>query len=381
MFEAGQHMGMTRASQSWRVAMPLTDAFGGHGGIALYNRDVLHALDADARVSNITAFPRIAGNGGQRETYPTKLDWKADAAGSLPRYMTSALWGALRPSRADLVWCAHVNLLPVADIMARLTGAPLILAIYGTEAWEPFERKSSIAPLKRVARVVSISEYTSSRFREWSRFPEYRTDIVANAIDLDAYSAGGKDPELEASFDLGGRKVAMIFGRMHPTEGRKGFDEMLEAWPLVMREEPEAVLVLAGDGGDRARLQSKAEDLGIAGSVRFTGSVPEEKKAAYYRLADAYVMPSRQEGFGFVHLEAMACGVPAVASKADGAREAVRDGAIGALVDPEDSTDIARQTLAAFARPRGIPEGLAHFAFPRFAAEISRVLDRTMDTR
>ena len=74
----------------------------------------------------------------------------------------------------------------------------------------------------------------------------------------------------------------------------------------------------------------------ILARFHLTGRIAEEEKVAHYHLADAYVMPSRGEGFGIVILEAMACGVPALASSKDGGREALLDGKLGLLVDPDD---------------------------------------------
>ncbi len=77
----------------------------------------------------------------------------------------------------------------------------------------------------------------------------------------------------------------------------------------------------------------------------WAGYIPESEKADHYRLADAYAMPGRGEGFGIVYLEALAWGVPVVASQVDSGREAVRDGALGILVDPNDAKDIKRGIL------------------------------------
>ncbi len=96
---------------------------------------------------------------------------------------------------------------------------------------------------------------------------------------------------------------------------------------------------------------------------------------AHYRLADAYVMPSRGEGFGFVFLEALACGVPVVASCIDGGREAVRDGALGTLVDPREPSDVIRGIEHALAQPTGqVPLGLKYFAFENFTARVHAFL-------
>jgi glycosyltransferase involved in cell wall biosynthesis len=112
--------------------------------------------------------------------------------------------------------------------------------------------------------------------------------------------------------------------------------------------------------------------------VVFTGYVPEWEKSDLYRLADAYVMPSRGEGFGIVLLESMACGTPVVASRVDGGCEALRDGELGVLVDPADSTDIRQGVLKALKRPRLIPVGLEGFSFDRFVARVGMLLDRVL---
>lgn len=357
-----------------RILMLLTDGFGGHGGIALYNRDVLHALSCAAAVSRIDAVPRIAGPFDQ--PLPGKVAWHGGAARGAAAYVVASLRRAWGMGRGDMVWCAHVNLLPLAALVSRATGARLVLAIYGTEAWQPFERARSVKALQYVDHVVSISTVTARRFAEWSGYPLDDCTIVANAIDTTLYGDAPRDPSLVERYDLDGKRVVMIFGRMHPTERQKGFDELIGAMPAILDREPEAIALLAGDGADRPRLEALAGDLGVADAIRFAGRIDEREKAAHYRLADAFVMPGRQEGFGFVHLEAMACGTPTVASKLDGSIEAVGHGELGGLVDPDDSASIVRETLAALAKPRGIPDGLARFEFARFAREIEGVIER-----
>jgi glycosyltransferase involved in cell wall biosynthesis len=134
--------------------------------------------------------------------------------------------------------------------------------------------------------------------------------------------------------------------------------------------------LIVGDGPDRRRLEEKAKSLGMDEHVVFAGLIPEAEKADHYRLADAYVMPSRGEGFGIVHLEAMACGIPAVASKVDGSREAVRDGALGILVDPSDQEDVKTGVLESLNRPKGVvPEGLDYFSYSYFEQRLHRIVE------
>lgn len=357
-----------------RILYLLTDGYGGYGGIALYNRDVLEAMAGDPTVERIVAVPRIIGE--HDSTIDPKIEWKEAAAGSIAGYILHTLRACLTERPFDVIYCAHVNLLPVARMAKALTGAPMILALYGFEAWDPFERFSSRQALPSVDHILSISDYTWRRFAEWSKVDARRMTLVPNAIHLNDFSAGPKNPALEQHYGIVGRKVAMLFGRMNPTERRKGFDELIEALPQLRERDDRIVLMLAGGGDDMPRLKAKAAHLNVADTVIFTGMIDEQAKADHFRLADAYVMPSRQEGFGYVHLEAMACGIPAVASGADGAREAVRDGMLGEVIDPDDRQQIVDATLRAMQKARGVPPGLDFFGYDRFSDRIRSMIQK-----
>jgi phosphatidylinositol alpha-1,6-mannosyltransferase len=131
-----------------------------------------------------------------------------------------------------------------------------------------------------------------------------------------------------------------------------------------------------GDGNDRKRLEKKAERLNVRERVVFAGFVPESEKTDHYCLGDAYVMPSRGEGFGIVYLEAMACGLPTVGGKADGSRDALRDGQLGVLVDPGDPGDIIRGIKEAISQPRRVPEGLEYFDRVNFVKRVHAIVEK-----
>ena len=158
----------------------------------------------------------------------------------------------------------------------------------------------------------------------------------------------------------------------------KGFDEMLEAMPALLARNPDLVYLIAGDGNDRARLEQKAADLGIAAATRFVGRIPEDRKPDYFRLADVYAMPSRGEGFGFVFIEALACGTPVVAGKFDGGYEAIMAGKLGMAIDPDDRDAIVEAVSRQLTAVREIPADLRFFDFPNFTDRIWKALKQTI---
>ena len=209
----------------------------------------------------------------------------------------------------------------------------------------------------------------------WSNLTQKKYALLPNAITQSHYGVGPKSAELVEWYGLRGKTVVMTLGRLAAEEKYKGFDEIMDLLPALIKQIPQIAYVIVGDGDDRPRLEAKAKSLGVGDRVVFTGFIREAEKADHYRLADAFVMPGRGEGFGFVFLEALACGIPVVGSKLDGSREALRQGELGLLVDPDRPDDIAAGILEALKRPRGvIPEGLNYFSFENFTKRCHRLL-------
>ena len=345
-----------------RVVHIGTDSFGGHGGIALYNRELIAAIASHPAVDQVTVVPRLVS--GPLEPLPEKVTFlNAAAQGKF------AYFQAIRSLRkqADLVVCAHVNLLPVA----RLLGSAPLLMLYGIEAWKPLREPLSNRLAHGVRAIVSISNITRDRFVGWSDYggPSH---LLPNSIRPEWYGVRSRNHELVSRYGLEGKRVVMTLGRVLAAERYKGFDEMLELMPAL---DEDVVYLVAGGGDDIPRLQRKATALAIAHRVVFTGPVLEGEKTDLYNLADVYAMPSRGEGFGFVFLEAMACGVPVIASRLDGGREALRNGSLGQLVDPTSLDEIRVAIAEALRGEKCIPAGLDFFSFPNFERRAHAILD------
>lgn len=348
----------------------VTDAFGARGGIAKFNRDLLEALCHDSSVDEVVALPRhIVDPIG---SLPPKLTFERSSARGKGVYVGAA-FGALS-SGVHGVICGHLNLLPLAATVATAAGVPLLLVVHGVEAWDRSASPVIRASVRRVDALVAVSEFSRRRFLEWAKVGRAATAVVPNCVDLEAFVPGERRSELVRRYDLEGRTVMLTVARLSACERYKGVDELLELLPTLSGEIPNLAYLIVGDGDDRDRLQKKAESLGVDDRVRFAGYVAEAEKADHYRLADVFVMPGRGEGFGIVYLEALACGVPVIASSADASREVVLDGELGAVVDPADPAAIRRAIHETLQEPAPARDRLAYFSRERFEDRWRRVV-------
>lgn len=362
-------------SNTKRALVLLTDAYGGRGGIAKFNRDFLEALSSHPNYQQTIALPRVISD-PVTCAIPEKLQFEFTAANGKFAYVAKLFRLLYERKRFDVVVCGHINLLPMAWVASRLAGAPLMLMCHGTEVWQPTSRWIVNRLASTIGYLVAVSAVTRDRFRAWVKMSGQTDFILPNCVDLVRFQPRAKKQELLDRYQLHGKILIMTLARFSECERYKGVDEVLEALPSLIRSFPDLMYMAAGSGGDLPRLQRKAESLGIADRVIFPGQISESAKVDYYNLADAFVMPGRGEGFGIVYLEAMACGVPAVGSLLDGSREALLEGKLGVLVDPSDPTSVEKGIQQALRRARGVPPGLDYFSQHRFQERLRVILDK-----
>ena len=363
-----------------RILALVSDVFGSNGGIAKFNRDLLTAASASPAVSSVVAMMRTQIESAKN--LPIKIHYDTRGIGRDCRCLSGKI-NYLREFRhvlydykkIDLVICGIIGMVPIAYLIARIKRAPFCFIIHGVDAWQPDHSRLVNRLIGRASAVLAVSEYTKKQFIEWSGMDSDKVLILPNCYDPMCYGPGLRPKYLLERYGLQGKTIVMTLGRLAANEQYKGFDEIMERLPTLAKQIPDIAYLIVGNGDDKQRLQTKAEKLGIADRVVFTGYIPEQEKADHYRLADAYVMPGRGEGFGIVYLEAMACGIPTVASKLDGSRDALRDGQLGILADPNDLRDVQKAVLNALKKERGkIPEGLDYFSIGNYRRRTWRVL-------
>ncbi len=323
-----------------RILFVLPQVYGPPGGIQGYNRALLKATSE--------AFPRselaVTSVNDERIPDDAAVRGRVHFAGAGPRtrllhkarVIAKVLRGAWR-HRPELIVCGHINLMPAVWCLGALFGVRTMLVAFGIEAWSPAKFRRCAA--RRADRIVPISRYTAARMREWG-IPGDRMSILANPVDGDEFRP------LRTKVDGPSRNLLTV-ARLDSSERYKGVERVLEALPKIRERWPEVRYRVVGTGDDLPRLQKLAGALGVAAHVDFIGSSSDEGLLRLYNDSDLFVLLSVGEGFGFVFLEALACGTPALAGNRDGSVDALLGGRLGSCVAPDDSQAIISTVIGA----------------------------------
>ncbi len=232
----------------------------------------------------------------------------------------------------------------------------------------------------KAAVVFVASEYTSRKAAALYGIPDAKIQVMNNGLFLDDWRAwlNAAPPRTDT------RPTVLCVARLYR---RKSVDRLIAAaWPLVLEKIPEARLLIAGSGMEFGRLCALVRERGLATSVEMLGHIPPGAALApLYRAADLFCLPSMQENFGVVLLEAMAAGLPIAAFNAGAVPEVARDGCEALLAEADDFPALAvhithllqnageRQRLGA----AGMERVERHYRWERTIAPLAEWIERT----
>jgi phosphatidylinositol alpha-1,6-mannosyltransferase len=256
---------------------------------------------------------------------------------------------------------------PLAWLIARLKGAKLVVQMHGVEAWSCPSRLQRAAT-ETADLVLCVSRHTRACVAGWATILPERVVVVPDTVGKRFMPGDGS--ALRRTWGILDKCVLLTVGRMDSRERGKGHDRVISAIPSLVSKGYDVVYLIIGEGGDQARLEALARRAGVAERIRFLGAIPPQHLPEAYRIADLFVMPSTQEGFGIAFLEAMASGTPALGLAVGGAPDALADGELGTAVAEEDDLPAAIARL--LATPQPDPVALSQAARARFGPEAFR---------
>lgn len=324
-------------------------AFRFTGGIEKFNRAFLKAFSDLEREGKLIADSLSAYDDKIDTRYFNENNYRGFRGNRIKFVL--AVWKAAK--NYDTIIVGHINLsFAVWGIKKMFPHKKIILITHGIEVWDKLKGVKNYV-VKNADQLFSVSEYTKETMVKIHNLSPGKISVFHNTIDpYFSYPTDFKKPQyLLERYRIEARDpVIFTLTRLSATEKYKGYDKVIEVLPRLKKCSPKVKYILSGKADEREynRLVELQQVNNLLDSVLLTGFIKDEEVADHFLLADVFIMPSRKEGFGIVFIEAMACGLPVIAGNKDGSAEALQNGALGQLIDPESDTEILKALQQSF---------------------------------
>jgi glycosyltransferase involved in cell wall biosynthesis len=313
-------------------------ATGSNGGAQEHLYSLMSRLDPSRYdVSIVSLSPGSAARKLERAGFPILILDEPDDA-----IAVGALTAHLSDVRPDVI---HNHMYRAELVGTRAAIAlgqvghrrPYVISTVHSSRIRAVEDRDQLRRLTpQMDRMIAVSKSIERKIADEGR-DVIPVELIYNGVDLDRYDH--QEPCCTLRDEYGMEPGSQIVGVVARLEAEKGHPTILEAWPAVLREEPDAYLLIVGEGSRREALEQQALELRIGHRVVFTGR--RDDVPAVTAALDVAVLPSYREAQGLTILEAMALSRPVVASNVGGIPEMIEDGRTGLLVPPHDSAALA----------------------------------------
>ena len=268
-----------------------------------------------------------------------------------------------------------------AVFIAKALKLPVVLSARGSDIHQ-FTQFSTIRPqivhaLRKSDHIISVCEGLKNEMASLGISPE-KIDVVPNGIDASRFKVHDRLTVREELGVPGNIGLILAVGGLVPV---KSHDFIIRALPMVLEKFPNVQLRIIGEGPERARLLSTAQQVGVLDWVELMGHVPNAQLQRWYNAADVFCLASSREGWANVLMESMACGTPVVATNVYGAPEIITTDKVGILVE-RSPEKIARGLIAALDRKWDrdvIREHVAGRTWDVVAGEVKVVFDAVLN--
>ncbi|MCP4607488.1 MAG: glycosyltransferase family 4 protein [Planctomycetes bacterium] len=222
----------------------------------------------------------------------------------------------------------------------KILRKPYVVWSHGyVDLFIPVKRTISRWALKNANAVIALTDHMKS---EIQKICDRDVLVIPNGIDAERFENFSREESRTALQITNQQKVIMFVGTL---SWIKGTQYLIEAMNLVRQQEKDVMLIIIGDGNERQSLEQLVKALGLEGFVTFMGRVPNQVIPEYMAAADVFSLPSLSEAFPLVILEAMASGLPVVATNVRGLSEIIKEEENGFLVESKNANQLAEKIL------------------------------------
>jgi glycosyltransferase involved in cell wall biosynthesis len=360
------------------VCKAITDI---QSGITVFKHTSTRAKNeqSDNFIANVQVYSMYDATADVDEKYISSKQFKGFGLKKLA-FSTAAIQKGIQ---SKIIIVSHINLLSLGFLIKLIAPkTKLVLFAHGIEVWEPLSgiRKWM---LQKCDTVVCVSEFTKNTMIAANKLPGDKLIVLNNCLDpyLPAPITTGKSKALQKKYGIQNGDIVLItLTRLSSKELYKGYDHVLFALKKLASIYPNIKYLIVGnyDAAEKMRLDAIIEKEELNNHVIFTGYIQDNEIAEHYNLADVYVMPSKKEGFGIVFIEAMYYGLPVIAGNKDGSVDALLNGKLGLLVNPDNEDDI-NNAIQTIVKNKLLykPDAsllMAHFSFDVYRQKLSKIL-------
>ena len=286
----------------------------------------------------------------------------------------------------DILDIAHIHLYApdscrTAILAASMAGVPIITTEHLYSEVTTF-RRYVLKWLSQVLidKIIAVSESVKENLIRKRRIRSSKIETIPNSVDLSCISGDISNKEnitnIRRSITIDNNTI--LIGTVAAFFARKGHEFLLKAASQIIDNHPNTKFIFIGEGSLRAEMEKITKDLGLTKNVEFLGYI--ENVLPYYLIFNIFVLPSLGEGMPLTLLEAMAMGMPVIATAVDGNKELVVNGETGLLVPPKDVSALTKAIEYMIENPRKTKEmGKAGKKRIRDKYTIQRNIDQTID--
>lgn len=356
-------------------------AFSNIGGIQKFNQSFLKALHELSIDGLIDAEAISSHDNKTNEKYFSSFRFSG-FAGNKFLFSIKAIAKAIR---CNTIIVGHINLAAIACVVKRIfPQKKIVLIVHGIDVWH--ELKGFQKELILSADIIlAVSDFTKQKLLEFnSGIKAEKIKIFHNTIDpwFELPQQFDKPDYLLQRYQLNPQqKIILTITRLADSEKYKGYDTIIEILVDLVSKDKNIIYLIAGkaDASEKKRVEHLIAKHQMQDYVRLLGYIDDKELNDHYLLSDVFVMPSKKEGFGIVFIEAMACGRKVIAGNQDGSAEALMNGALGVLVNPNDTTQIQKAIVDSLVNREIDPAMLQkkvkqHFGFEVYKENLKNIL-------
>lgn len=311
------------------------------GGIEKLNR-ILMKVGTDLRAQHLIRFYAMSA-------YDDEPDEKyvcANRFRGFNGHLISFIYNAvIKAKRSDVVMLSHINLATVGLLIKLYSPKTKVyLQAHGIEVWRELNPIKKLF-LKKVDYILPVSAFTKQVLLDKHQVNGNKSLVLNNCIDPYFKLNYNQQTRKKIRENLklsSSNKIIFTLTRLSSYEKYKGYDQVIKAISILKQSIPTICYIIAGkyDDSEYIRIQQLIREFNVTEQVKLTGYINDDDISTYFGIADVFVMPSKKEGFGIVFIEALACGLPVIAGNQDGSVDALKNGELGELINPDSMEEL-----------------------------------------